>query len=134
MTIKYLLSGLAIGLVVGAGAYAQHAGHPGGMMGSGRMQKMMDDMMPKDSDSAATKAFKEAHMKMMHNMHITYSGNADVDFLRGMIPHHQGAIDMAKVLLAHGANPQIKAMAQKIIDDQTREIGKMETWLKANAK
>ena len=73
-------------------------------------------------------------MKMMKDMHITFSGNPDFDFVRGMIPHHQGAIDMAKVQLAHGKNPEIRAMAQKIIDDQQREIAEMQAWLKKSGQ
>ena len=57
--------------------------------------------MPKNSDPASTKGFKQVHMKMMKDMHQTFTGKTDVDFVNGMIPHHQGAIDMAKVQLAH---------------------------------
>jgi uncharacterized protein (DUF305 family) len=71
---------------------------------------------------------------MMRDMEIKYTNNPDVDFLRGMIPHHQGAIDMAKVQLAHGKDPAIRAMAEKIIADQEKEIGQMQEWLKKNAK
>ena len=98
------------------------------------MQKMMTEMMPAASDPASTKAFKETHMKMMKDMHITYSGNPDADFVRGMIPHHQGAIDMAKVQLQHGKDAQIRKMAAKIIKDQEREIAQMQAWLKKNVK
>ena len=66
---------------------------------------------------------------MMHNMNTPYSGNADVDFRRKMIPHHQGAIDMAKVALQHAKDPETKRMAQKIIDDQQKEIVEMQEWL-----
>lgn len=98
------------------------------------MQKMMNDMMPSASDAPSTKAFKEAHMKMMQGMHVAYGGNADVDFVRNMIPHHQGAIDMAKVELAHGKDAELRKMAQQIIDDQEKEIAQMQEWLKKNAK
>ncbi|MFL6304155.1 MAG: DUF305 domain-containing protein [Candidatus Sulfotelmatobacter sp.] len=118
-------------LIIGPTAIAQQPHHG---MTQAEMQKMMDDMMPLDSDTPSTKAFKEAQMKMMQAMHIRYSGNANVDFVRNMIPHHQGAIEMARVMLAHGNDPQLKAMAQKIITDQEREIGEMQEWLKKNAK
>ena len=55
--------------------------------------------------------------------------NIDVAFVCGMIPHHQGAIDMAKAELAHGADPWAKAFAQKVIDAQTQEISDMKAWL-----
>jgi uncharacterized protein (DUF305 family) len=86
------------------------------------------------SDSTSTKAFKEAHIKMTRDMTVSYSGNTDLDFVRGMIPHHQGAIDMAKVQLAHGKDPAIRTLAEKIIVDQEKEIAQMKDWLKKNAK
>ena len=73
-------------------------------------------------------------MKMMQNMHVPYTGNADVDFRTHMIPHHQGAIEMAKVALKHAKDPETKRMAQKIIDDQEKEIAEMQDWLKKNGK
>ncbi len=86
------------------------------------------------NDSASTRAFRQAHMKMTRDMTVPYSGNSDVDFVRGMIPHHQGAIDMAKVQLAHGKDPAIRTLAEKIIADQEKEIAQMKDWLKKNAK
>ena len=73
-------------------------------------------------------------MKMMHDMSVNYTGNADVDFLRGMIPHHQGAIDAAKIELAHGKDPAMRSLAESIIADQEKEIAKMNAWLRTNAK
>ncbi len=121
-------------LVAGIGAAALAQQMPGHGMDATSMQKMMQDMMPSPKDSPSTKAFKDAHMKMMKGMHITFSGNADVDFARNMIAHHQGAIDMAKVELAHGKDPELCKMAQKIIDDQQKEIAELQAWLKKNAK
>jgi uncharacterized protein (DUF305 family) len=89
-------------------------------------------MKPQPSDAASTKAFKEVHLKMMREMTVPYTGSSDVDFVRGMIPHHQGAIDMAKVQLAHGKDPAIRALAEKIITDQDKEIAQMSDWLKKN--
>jgi uncharacterized protein (DUF305 family) len=53
----------------------------------------------------------------------------DVAFVCGMIPHHQGAIDMAKAELQYGDDPWAKEMAQKVIDAQTKEIADMKEWL-----
>ena len=61
---------------------------------------------------------------------IERSGNADVDFVRLMLPHHQGAIDMAKVQLLHGKDPQMRRLAQEIVTDQQLEIELMQRWLK----
>lgn len=86
------------------------------------------------TDSAATTAFKAANMKMHKDMEITFTGDVDADFVRGMIPHHQGAIDMAKIMLAHGKDPALKALATSIIADQEKEIATMRGWLKAHGK
>jgi uncharacterized protein (DUF305 family) len=58
----------------------------------------------------------------------------DVAFLCSMIPHHQGAIDMAKVVLQYGKDPWVKETARKVIDAQTQEIADMKKWLGEHAK
>lgn len=98
------------------------------------MQKMMADMMPAPGDAPSTVDFKKADMAMMHNMHVAYTGNPDIDFRTHMIPHHQGAIEMAKVALKHAKDASTKQMAQKIIDDQEKEIAEMQAWLKQRSK
>jgi predicted outer membrane protein len=82
--------------------------------------------------SDATKAFEAANAKMHKDMTIKYSGNVEADFVRGMIPHHQGAIDMAKVALQYGKNPEIRKLAEEIIKAQEGEIAWMRDWLKKN--
>jgi Domain of unknown function (DUF305) len=61
---------------------------------------------------------------------IMRSGNADVDFVRLMLPHHQAAIDMAKTELLYGTDAQMRRLAQEIITDQQSEIELMQRWLK----
>jgi len=68
--------------------------------------------------------------KMMADMHRPgYTGNADVDFLVMMIPHHQGAVDMARLLLIHGRDPLTRKLAGEIIASQTTEIAAMRARL-----
>ncbi|MCJ9751839.1 DUF305 domain-containing protein [Neorhizobium sp. BETTINA12A] len=86
------------------------------------------------SGSPSTKAFQDANAKMHKDMAIQYSGDTDADFVRSMIPHHRGAIDMAKVELAHGKDPEIRKLAQAVIKAQEAEIADMQSWLKAHGK
>jgi uncharacterized protein (DUF305 family) len=79
----------------------------------------------------------QASMAAMARMHETmasmaYSGDADIDFARGMIPHHVAAIEMAEIVLEHGADSEMRALALAIIEAQTREIAELEAWLGAN--
>ena len=73
-----------------------------------------------------------AMAKMMSAMKVRPSGDVDADFVAMMVPHHQGAIDMAKVQLLHGKDPQMRRLAQEIITDQQLEIELMQRWLKAH--
>ena len=84
-----------------------------------------------DAQNAST-AFKAANDKMMQNMMMAPSGNADKDFIKMMTPHHEGAIDMAKIELQYGKDPELRAMAQSIIDAQQKEIQEMKDWMAKN--
>lgn len=79
----------------------------------------------------------QAHTDLMAGMDVTNKQmmdgmmveDIDVAFVCGMIPHHQGAINMAKAELEHGDNQWAKDMAQKVIDAQEQEIAEMVAWL-----
>ena len=86
------------------------------------------------AELASVKGYTAANERMHKDMAITFSGNADVDFVKGMIPHHQGAIDMAKVVLEHGRDRGIRRLARGIIKAQNTEIALMKAWLKKNEK
>lgn len=79
--------------------------------------------------SEASKAYEAAMQKMHKDMMVPYTNDVDVDFVKGMIPHHQGAIDMAKIVLEHGKDPKVKKLARDIIKAQEREIAMMKSWL-----
>ena len=80
----------------------------------------------------ATQAYMAANHKMYAQMSIEYTGKADVDFVRGMIPHHQGAVEMAHIVLEHGTDPEVKKLAEGIISAQESEIAWMQEWLSRN--
>ncbi len=95
----------------------------------------MKMMAPNPNDPASTKGYKAAMMKMMEGMPMMkFTGDADVDFMRQMRAHHQGAIDMANVVLANGKDTEVKKLAQEIVSAQEKEIAMIDTWLKAKGK
>lgn len=83
---------------------------------------------PADGEVAAAYA---ATMTAMHGPMMDGMTNPDADaaFVLGMIPHHQGAIDMSNVLLKYGDDPEIRALAEHIIADQLPEIALMNAWV-----
>lgn len=85
-------------------------------------------------DAPSTKAMEEAIKKMDDAMKaVDYTGNPDVDFVAKMIPHHEGAINMAKVELQYGKNPRIRRLAEIIVKSQGAQVVKMRDWLRKNA-
>ena len=63
---------------------------------------------------------------MMTNMHAPgYTGNPDVDFLAMMIPHHEGAVEMARLVLVYGKDPLTRRLAEEILASQTAEVAAM---------
>lgn len=114
----------------------------------GAMQQMMQGMMgggmmsPSNTAEATTAGrdlpdFTQAYVASMNEMHGpmmdgVMADDADVAFVRGMIPHHQGAIDMARIVQQYGDDPQTRAWAEQIIAAQEGEIAEMQAWLEAN--
>ena len=107
---------------------SMHQGHDISSMDHSTMDHGMMD------DRPSSKAFAEANAKMHKDMAVPLTGNADVDFVQGMIPHHQGAIDMAKIVLEHGKDPEIRKLAEEVIAAQEGEIAMMKAWLAKNGK
>lgn len=115
---------------------AMHGDQSGGM-GSG-MMGMMGAMGMEEMDIESMPEHVQDNMRrMMISMPAMHDGmmneNADVAFACGMIAHHQGAIDMAQVLIAHGEDPQMLALADTIIAAQVAEMEEMRNWLAESA-
>lgn len=81
------------------------------------------------ADNEAVQAYREVNRRMHEDMAVEFTGNPDADFARGMIPHHQGAIDMANVVLMHGEDEAIRDLAREIIEAQEEEIAFLRDWL-----
>jgi uncharacterized protein (DUF305 family) len=106
-------------VVLASTAQADTAAPAGGMM----------MMSAPAGASDATKGFVDAMNAMSMGMDQPFTGNPDVDFIAGMIPHHQGAVDAAKIELRYGTDPDARAFAQKVIAAQETEIAWMKDWL-----
>ncbi len=82
------------------------------------------------SDAPEARALRDADTKMHAGMmSVRQSGDADRDFVASMIPHHQGAIDMATIVLQFGKDADTRQMAERIIAAQQKEIAEMNAWL-----
>jgi hypothetical protein len=120
-------------------AIAQHAGHgdhaaPSGHAGHAGPSMKTKKTSMKGNQSASTREYHAAHAKMMRDMDKPFSGDADADFYTHMIPHHQGAIDMARVALRHAKDPWTRQAAEAIIIAQQQEIAQFQGWLARNGR
>ena len=86
-------------------------------LGGGKGSSFMDD---------AHQSMKEM-CSQMEEMHMT--GDLEQDFAMMMIPHHQGAIDMARAYLLEGNDPELRRMAEKMIEEQEKEIQELQKWV-----
>lgn len=95
----------------------------------------MDHSKMNHAASTPKDVYAESMAKMHEDMMaVKPTGDADVDFVQGMIPHHQGAVDMANVVLEKGRDPEIRKLAEDIIKAQESEMKLMHSWLDAHKK
>lgn len=96
----------------------------GAVVGGAASAVRSSDRNP-DAEEGFRATMNDAVARMHADMHVPYTGDADRDFARMMIPHHQGAIDMALVELRYGKDQRLKRLAQEIIVTQQQEIAVM---------
>lgn len=115
-SIQLAMAGLALAFLFGpvSPASAQQAPVP---HGTGLAVQAAEAPFLAENDAAMT--------TMMEAMAVAPTGDVDRDFVAMMVPHHQGAIDMAQAVLRHGKNEQLKRLAQEIIVTQQQEIAAM---------
>jgi len=111
-----------------------HGGMHGGMRHGDASGGHASAGAPKGDNGPSSLAFHGINAKMHTAMDITFTGNADADFVKGMIPHHEGAVDMAKTVLAFGKDPEIRKLAEEIVRAQESEIALMKAWLANNTR
>tara|TARA_B100001750_G_scaffold224785_1_gene216161 strand:- start:7624 stop:7998 length:375 start_codon:yes stop_codon:yes gene_type:complete len=97
---------------------------------------MAEEAHTAHSPAAAVETHDKAYdyyadvMTTMHqNMMLEPTGDVDVDFMRGMIPHHEAAVSMAEIVLQHGEDAQVRTLAEQVITTQKAEIDMMKEWL-----
>ena len=98
------------------------------LLGGSALAQAPTASAPPGADTPAT-ANKAAMQRMTAAMDVPATGNADHDFVTGMLPHHQGAIDMARVELRYGHDPALRKLARDIIASQAKEETFMKRWL-----
>jgi uncharacterized protein (DUF305 family) len=124
--VRRRLISLATTASVAATSFAL-AQDPTGAQGADQIRgEMPVQSVPDGSNGSQEQPFlseNEAAMKkMMADMTIKPTGDVDRDFVAMMVPHHQGAVDMAKTELRYGRNEQLRRLAQKIVATQQHEI------------
>ncbi len=133
-SLKTLQAAIVLGVMASPAMAQQPAPTPGAAMPMkpGTAMTPMPGMpMASGSDanaSPSTRAFKAADDKMMKDMDRPMTGNTDQDFVAGMLPHHAGAVDMAKVEIQYGKDPEMLRLARAIIAAQQKEIAQMQAW------
>jgi uncharacterized protein (DUF305 family) len=140
-SVPAALLSLAVSLAWTGGAPAQHAhgsqapaaqaapGAAGDRQTGGDGDRQGAGPNGVSPSAEVAREFEAVGARMHQSMAVNYTGDADADFARAMIPHHQGAIDMARIAARHGTDPEIKRLAQDVIATQEREIAQLKAWL-----
>lgn len=111
-----------------AGAQQDHSGHSAEITAPAMEGHQMGTAW-KGDQGPVSQAYAEANRRMHAAMDLEFTGNPDLDFALGMLAHHQGAIDMAKIAAEHGTDPEIRKFAEGVIQAQSAEIEFLQKWL-----
>jgi uncharacterized protein (DUF305 family) len=121
-----LTAGAAVVLLAAGAAFGQ------GMRGPStpRLEPHLAGQPPAvQNEAPSTTDYKAATEKTTNaTEELPYSGNADRDFVTGMLPHQQGVVDIAKVELQYGKDPALRKLAQTILDTQQSQMAELQQW------
>jgi uncharacterized protein (DUF305 family) len=127
---RFLLAALLAALPLsGASAFRTHHKHANPGTTSGITAPKKTEAAQPGSDAYDSSLYEAAAVNMHRGMVMNYTGDPDTDFVRGMIPHHKAALEMAEVELKYGRDPQVKKLAAYIRSAQANEIDVMQRWL-----
>jgi hypothetical protein len=124
-----LAAGLLVATATGLARYGRHGGHD--HAGPGAATAPICSGAATGATDRFAQEMGRAMAAMMRDMHASpATGDPDRDFLAMMVPHHQGAVDMARLVLAHGRDPLTRQLAEHILATQQVEIVAMAQRLK----
>lgn len=113
------------GLLIAPISYAHHHEEEGQSSDHAHHQEASQQ----HANDPAVAAYQAANDKMHEDMAMSFTGDPDIDFAKGMIPHHEGAIAMAEIVLEYGEDEEIRQLAEEIIAAQESEIAFLREWL-----
>ena len=111
--------------------HTDHAGHDRSAHAGHHRPSASPLPDPSPEYAEATEAFRVGNERMHHGMAVEPSGDVDRDFAAAMLAHHEGAVDMARVELRYGRDPDLRRLAEAIVVAQEEEITMMRNWLSA---
>ncbi len=94
-----------------------------------RLPQGMEGHPPPPHEMTPPGPFTEANARMHRAMAVPPTGDVDLDFARSMVPHHEGAVEMARIQLREGKDPEMRRLAEQVVSSQEAEIATMKAWI-----